>query len=118
MEIIMAAIVAALGTLGGEVIKDGYGKLKSLIVTKYGENKDLVQAVQHLEEKPNSAGRRETLKEELMSVKADKDEELISVAKVLLEHIKSQPGGAQIVEQTVTGDQNIFSGTGDVNVTK
>ena len=61
------------------------------------------------------AGKRS--KKKLSPSKVDQDEEIVKAAAALLEKLKALPGGQQIIQQTVTGNQNIFSGTGNVNVT-
>ena len=116
MDLIYSAIIAALGKLGEDAIKDGYEALKALVKRKFGQNKDLNEAIQKIEDKPDSSGRREMLKEEIAASKVDQDEEIVKAATALLEKLKALPGGQQIIQQTVTGNQNIFSGTGNVNV--
>jgi hypothetical protein len=116
MDLIYSAIIAALGKMGEHTIKDGYEALKALIKRKFGQHQDLNEAIQKIEDKPDSPGRQETLKEEINAVKVDQDEEIVKVASALLEKLKSLPGGQQIIQQTVTGDKNIFSGTGNINV--
>ena len=117
MDLIYSAIIAALGKLGEHTIKDGYEALKALIKRKFGQHQDLNDAIQKIEDKPDSPGRRETLKEEINAVKVDQDEEIVKAAGALLEKLKALPGGQQIIQQTVTGNENIFSGIGDVTVT-
>ena len=117
MDIIFSAIIAAIGKLGEHTIKDSYEALKALIKRKFGHNQDLNEALQKLEEKPDSPGRKGTLKEEIAAAKVDQDEEIVKAAAAFLEKLKALPGGQQIIQQTVTGNQNIFSGTGNVNVT-
>jgi hypothetical protein len=117
MDLIYSAIIAALGKLGEHTIKDGYEALKALIKRKFGHNKDLNEAIQKIEDKPDSLGHRETLKEEIATSNVDQDEEIVKAAAALMEKLKALPGGQQIIQQTVTGDKNIFSGTGNVNVT-
>ena len=117
MDAILTAIIAALGKLSETVVKDGYEALKAVIRRKFGKESDLSDAIDELEQKPTSSGRKVTLKEELEAAKADQDAEVIQAAKALLEKIKELPGGQQSVHQTVTGNQNIFSATGNVTVT-
>jgi hypothetical protein len=119
MELIVTAIVAALGKLGEFAVKDGYEKFKEVIVRKFGKESDLAQSVEKLEKKPESLPRQELLKEELDSARADEDEDIINAAKILIERIQAQPGGQQIlqrVEQHIRGIGNITSGTGDITV--
>jgi 3-methyladenine DNA glycosylase/8-oxoguanine DNA glycosylase len=116
MDAILTAIFAALGKLSETVVKDGYEALKAVIRRKFGKDSDLSDAVEKLEKNPTSSGRKETLKEELVAAKADQDTEIVQAAQALLEKIKALPGGKQLIQQTVSGNQNIFSVTGDVTV--
>jgi hypothetical protein len=76
MDPITAAIVAAIsaGAIGGltEVSKtaltDAYGKLKALLVKKFGKESDVVQAVEQVEAKPTSQARMALLSEEVTEV--------------------------------------------------
>ena len=125
MDPITAAIVSALAVgigagaakVAEQAIADSYNALKSALMKKHGEDSDVIEAVEKLEAKPNSTGRQTTLQEEIKASKADQDPELIKAAKALLAKIKKLPEGQTIVSQVVTGDRNIFSGTGDVKVT-
>ena len=69
-----------------------------------------------MEAKPDSPGRRETLTEELAASDAAKDAEIVAAAQALLDRVRQLPGGQEVVRQTVTGDRNIFSGTGDIHI--
>jgi len=116
MDPITLAIFGALGHLGESVIKDAYEALKAVIADKCGVKSDLTMAVENLEKKPNSEGRKETLKEEIEVVKADQDPNILRAAEILLEKLKTLPSEQQVIQQTVVGNGNIFSGTGDVKV--
>jgi hypothetical protein len=116
MDPITTAIIASLAKLSEPVIKDSYNALKNLIVSKFGKGHDLAKAVEDVEKKPDSVGRKETLREEIAASEIDKDEEILKVANALIEKLKAQPGGQQVIQQTVSGNQNVFSGTGDVTV--
>jgi hypothetical protein len=117
MDPITVAIIAALANLSQSVIKDAYTALKVAIAQKCGVDSDLLQAIDKLEGKPDSAGRKEVLREEVAAAKADKDPELTKLAETLLGKLKDLPNGQTVITQTVKGDRNIFSGTGDVTVT-
>jgi hypothetical protein len=118
MDIITPALVAALSMLGESVIKDAYDKLKNALISKGDQTEDLAKAIDLLEEKPESEGRREVLREEIETSKAYLDVEVIQAAEALREQLRSQTNVQQNVQQTVSGDHNIFSGTGDVTVRK
>ena len=81
---------------------EAYRHLKNLIKRKF-ENQQKPGAKYVLdkhEEKPEAW--QKPLKEELVEAGADKDEEIIKAAQYLLDKIKEQPGGQQIINQTQT----------------
>ena len=47
---------------------------------------------------------------------APADQEILAAAQALLEQVKKHGGVTQTVQQRVTGDRNIFSGTGDIHI--
>ncbi len=120
MDPITLAVTAALGKLGGTVIKDAYNALKAALQHKYGVKSDLVEAVEKLEKKPDSKARKAVLQEEVETAKAAQDPELVKVAEALLEKLKELPGG-QInitMDTDIKGDRNIVTGQGDVTITE
>ena len=108
--IITTAIVAALANLSKDVIKDSYGALKAGLKKKFGEESDLIEAVDKLEKKPDSEARKSMVQEEVDIAKANNDPEILKLAQDLLNKIKEQPGGQESINQTQT---NMVS---DVNV--
>ena len=116
MDPISTAFIAALAKLSEPVIKDSYNALKNLVASKFGKNHDVITAVEQVEKKPDSPGRQETLREEVATSGAANDDEIVKAAQALIERIQVQPGGQQVIQQTVTGNRNIFSATGDVIV--
>jgi len=120
MDPIMLALTSALGNLGVTAINDAYQALKAALQKKYGVESDLVDAVNKLEKKPESESRKGVLEEEIKATDISDDEEILKLAQALLEQVKSHPGGErtiqQIINQSVKGDRNIFSGSGDVTV--
>jgi hypothetical protein len=118
MDVVTSAVIAALSLLSEPLIKDAYDRLKTALTKRFSKDSDLIEAVAKLEQKPDSVARRETLREEVVAAKADQDEDIVRAAEVLLDELKSQPGGQQLIQQSVTGDRNVFSGTGDVTVHK
>ncbi len=120
MDPITLAITSALGNLGVKVINDAYQALKAALQHKYGVDSDLVDAADKLEKKPDSESRKGMVQEEVAATKANEDSDILKAAEALIEAVKSQPGGEeavqQIITQNVTGDRNIFSGSGDVTV--
>jgi HetE-like protein len=117
MDPITLAVVSALAKLSENVIADAYQALKAAIAQKCGVDSDVTQALENLEKKPDSNGRIETLKEEVVAAKIDQDQDLLNAAQALLSKLKDVPGGQTIINQTITGNQNIFSGTGNVTGT-
>ena len=109
MEPITAAIIAALtaGAASGlteaakKAISDGYSGLKALINKKFGGNRDVTDAIEKLQAKPESTGRQQTLAEELKTANASADSELVGAAQSLLELIKSLPQGEQHIQNAI-----------------
>ena len=98
MDPVMTAIVAALsaGAISGitdtakAAIGDSYSKLKALVTKKCGASSDIVQAIDKLEAKPQSQGRKETLQEEIATAHLEQDDEIFAVAKHLLTLVQPQ----------------------------
>ena len=120
MDPITTAIVAALaaGAAGGltetskTAITDAYHQLKELLSKKFGAKSEVVQAIDQLEAKPESAGRKETLQEEIIAVKAERDHEVLTAAQHVLLHAQQAGLGkftiqnnAPVQGQTI-GDYN------------
>jgi hypothetical protein len=107
MDAITTAIVTALsaGAVAGitdtakTAINDSYNKLKGLLTKKHGKGSDVVQAVEKLEAKPESQGRKETLAEEIAAVRAEQDEEIVAAAKQVL--ILAQPQQANMGKYSI-----------------
>ncbi len=120
MDPITLAIVSALSKLGENVIKDAYEALKNAIAHKCGVDADLTKAVEGLEKKPASNGRKETLKEEVVAVKADQDPDILKLAQTLLDkldELEDHPKSSTVIKQQA-GDNAIQVGqvSGDVNI--
>jgi hypothetical protein len=115
MDPITAALIAAVAKLAEPAVKDAYQGLKSLISKKVGAKHEVVRAVDNLEQKPDSVGRQQTLQEEIKGAGIENDPELLAAARSLIEKVKAQSRGDHI-QQNVTGNQNIFSGTGDIHI--
>jgi hypothetical protein len=116
MDQITTAVLAALGQLAEPAVKDAYEAVKALLVRKFGKPSDVVKAVEALEAKPDSAGRRATLTEEMASSGAARDDELLQLAQALLEKARSTQGGTHTVRQRVVGDGNVVAGSGDITI--
>ena len=130
MEPVITTIAAAvaLGAAAGlkdtasKAVVDAYAGLKKLIQDRYKKNEDVTDAVDYLVKKPEAESRQQELSKALQDAGAESDQELVQAAEAVLAAVKEQPGGEdavrQIVNQQVTGDSNIFSGTGNVTVTR
>lgn len=111
MDPITAAIVAAVsaGAISGlteaskTAITDAYNKLKTLLSKKFGSESDVLHAVNEVEAKPASAGRKATLQEEVAAAKADQDQEVLQTAQMLLHLLQATPEGGQHL-QIATGN--------------
>jgi hypothetical protein len=105
-DIVANAIVAALsaGAVAGatdtakSAIADAYEGLKSLIKKKFGHDSDVAEAIDKLEAKPDSDGKKQVLAEELNTVNSTSDPELISAAQSLLALIKALPQGEKHIQ--------------------
>ncbi len=114
---ITTAIIAALANLSKDAIKDGYGALKAALKKKFGAESDLVDAVDKLEKKPDSEGRKATLQEEVEIAKVNDDPDLIQLAQDLLDKIKEQPGGQHIITQNISNVKYAAtSGSGNASI--
>jgi hypothetical protein len=111
MDPITTAIVAALTK---DACKDGYVALKNALKKKFGDKSDLVDAVDKLEKKPDSEARKATLQEEVEISKVNDDPDIRKLVQDLLDQIKEQPGGQQIINQTQTNTMSGVNAHGNV----
>lgn len=118
MDPITLAITTALGNLGQTVIKDAYDALKEALQQKFGIDSELVQAVDKLEQKPDSKGRQAVLQEEVEVSKAVQSPELVRLAEGLIDKLNELSGVQVEILQDVDikGNRNIVTGQGDVTV--
>jgi hypothetical protein len=117
LDPVTASVVAALTAKGAEeIIKKGYRKFKSILKSRFGEGHPTVDAVQKLEEKPNSKGRQLTLSEEMVAAGADQDPEVLAAANELkamtAQHTTVGVGSGAVA----VGDNNVVLGEGSVYV--
>jgi len=97
MDPITTAILAAIGagTAAGltdatkKGIVDAYETLKSVIKRKSGVDSDLARAIEALEQKPQSKGRKTVLEEAVNDVKANEDIEITKSAHELLKQLEN-----------------------------
>lgn len=115
MDFIAQAIVSGIvGNFASDALKAAYKRLKDAIASKFGKDSDLVEAVNKLEAKPDSEGRKATLIEEVAASKANDDAQLVQLAQHVIDLVKQQPGGQQVITQTVSNvKNNVMSGSGN-----
>jgi hypothetical protein len=119
MDPITSTIVAALvaGAAAGSTkvaetaIVDGYNTLKATLKKKFGHDSDLAEAVEKLEQKPDSSGRQEVLQEEILIAQADQDPELQMLAEKLISALQTMPEGRAAV-----GKYNIEASNAQIGV--
>lgn len=100
-----------------DVIKDGYEALKAALKKKFGSESDVVDAVEKLEKKPDSEARKATVQEEIENAKVNDDPEIVKLAQDLLNKLKEQPGGQQVITQNVSNVKYAAtSGSGNANI--
>ncbi len=118
MDPITLAIVTGLAIpTAKDVIKDGYEALKAALKKKFGDQSDVVDAVEKLEKKPDSEARKATVQEEVEIAKVNDDPEIVKLAQDLLNQLKEQPGGQQVINQNVSNVKYAAtSGSGNANI--
>lgn len=109
-DTVLGAIIGAIsaGALDGakdvakSAISEGYGKLKTTLVSRFGGKSGVANALNQVEEKPTSEGRLRVLEEELAESGAANDHELSIQALELAEMINSLQGttGSQVAHGT------------------
>ena len=92
LTIIVSAVAAGAAAASKDVVaeamKDAYTGLKTLIQRKYQDKEEVQDALDGVEKKPESGPRQGVLKEELETVKAGEDTELVKEAQKLLDLLK------------------------------
>jgi hypothetical protein len=117
---VTTALITALGSLSQEVIKDAYAAFKAALQDKFGVQSQLVDAVNSLEEKPESKARQAVVQEEVASSGASQDSELVGLANRLREELDRLPNSKVDIKQDIQihGSGNIITGQGDVQINK
>jgi hypothetical protein len=110
-----AGAIAATKDTAGTAVKDAYQGLKTLIKKKF-EGDVLGQAM--VDAKPEEIKQAEgLLKDKITKAGADKDAEIIQAAQELLNQVKEQPGGQQIITQNISNVKYAAtSGSGDASI--
>ena len=115
MDPITLAIVTGLAIpLTKDAMADAYAALKAALKKKMGDESDVVNAVEQLEKKPDSEGRKATLQEEVENAKVNDDPDIVKLAQDFLNQLKEQPGGQDIINQTQTNTVSHVTVGGDL----
>lgn len=119
MDPITVAIFGALGKLSVDAINESYQALKAAIAKKYGVESDVAKALDEVEKKPDSTGRKETLKEEVANAKIENESDLIKLANTLIEKMRELEKSGSTIDNTfentkVSGGINIQGGKVDI----
>ena len=80
---------------------DAYQGLKATLKRKFGDDSEVVDAVDKLEQKPDSEARKALVQEELEAAGADEDDEIRQAAEKVRELIEAQPGGEQHIQSAI-----------------
>lgn len=117
ISLILAALgagaLAGANDTAGTAVKDAYQGLKTLIKKKF-EGDVLGQAM--VDAKPEEIKQAEgLLKDKITKAGADQDQEIIKVAQDLLDQVKEQPGGQEIINQTQTNTASGNTVSGNFN---
>lgn len=115
---LIAGAAAAATEVTGQAIKDAYTSLKTLVVAKLDGQGDVKNAIHQVENKPDSLGRQDVLKEELESaVKANPatadDPALMAKAQELIALLRQEGKlNAAAVQIIQSGSGAVASGAG------
>jgi hypothetical protein len=94
-----AGAAAALKGVATAVIQDGYAGLKALVVKKFADKPLAKEMVEEYAKDPETY--QKPMEKNLKEAKADQDGELVKAAEKLLEALKAQPGGSELINQTI-----------------
>ncbi len=103
---IAAGATAGATEISKKAVADAYNGLKALIARKFGSDSDLADAVAGVEKRPDSDSRKGALQEEVESAQAQNDEGIQQAVNKLMEAVRAQPGGDQLVQHTQTAIGN------------
>lgn len=112
-----AGAASGLTEVSKAAISDAYHTLKDLLVRKSGAKSDVALAIRHLEAKPDSRGRQETLQEEITAATFLQDTEALASAQHVLTLVQPQQAGqgkftiqnnAHVQGQNI-GDHNVIN---------
>ena len=84
-----AIMIGAANGTANATIAQAYNALKSVFTRKFGDQSEIVRAVESVEMRPSSTNRQGILAEEVQAAGADKDVEVLQVVTRLLEAIQN-----------------------------
>jgi hypothetical protein len=119
LTIIVSALAAGAAAAAQEVaehaVKDAYQAFKSIIIRRFGHLARVQVALDAMEQRPASAGRKEIVREELAAAAADQDEEIVGHARTFLELLDAYGFlTGPVYTASVTGSGAIAQGPGAV----
>ncbi|GJL51498.1 MAG: hypothetical protein NPIRA01_27250 [Nitrospirales bacterium] len=113
VTLILGAFMAAAAVVGSEMVKDGYEALKAKLMERDTEESDIEGAIAGVEKKPQSASRREVLREELEAFSFKEGDPIIPLAQELLEILRKERHLSQETYQAILkGSGAIVQGEG------
>ncbi|MDM8525779.1 hypothetical protein QUF80_20600 [Desulfococcaceae bacterium HSG8] len=105
MGLIMGALGAAAGMAAEgavqEAAKDGYNRLKELIMGRFKEKGNAVGETVLPQYESDPGTWEKPLQKSLAEAEADKDQGIVSAAQELLDKLKASPGGEKHVQNAV-----------------
>jgi len=121
MDPISLAITSSvIGKLTEAAIINSYKHLKEKINIKYGKKSKISMSIQKFEQSPNSLIAREGMEKEISNYNLVKDNEILRLAEVLLEklNICNNMNSKSNINQNISGNYNIASGTGNITINR
>lgn len=98
--------------VGAGLVHAAFGKIRSVLRKKSGDDSKVAKSVDELVANPGSEGRKLTLAEELEAADVDRDPEVKAAARELLDAVKLQPGGQQHVMNVMNAVGNYIAQAG------
>jgi hypothetical protein len=94
-----AGATASLQGVVSAAIQDAYAGLKALILKKFGDKPLAKETVEEYEKDPETY--QKPMEKNLKESQADQDAAILQAAEKLLEALKAQPGGSEIINQSL-----------------
>ncbi|MCW5211971.1 hypothetical protein VU04_03565 [Desulfobulbus sp. TB] len=103
MEPVSTAIISGLvggiatdaAKIGRQAVVTAYEALKTALIKKCGSNSHVLEAVEHLEKKPDDKIRQAGVAKEIKDAKVNEDDELIAAAEILQAAVDKMQGVAK-----------------------